>query len=308
MGFWDDATQVAILNSSVAIGGTGGAGYMFGVEMARIGVQRFTIADPEVFEEVNSNRVIGVTVDTVGQNKATVLSEELKRINPDVKVRVFAEGITFENVQSFLDGSDLVLEATELSLPALGTMICREARRRGIPVLNVEYVGHGAQVTSFDPHGRMTFERMMGISGGVSASLDNIANQTIDTSRYLAYLPPYGDLKTLIAIREGAPLPSNMIGAGQAAQLGVAEAIKHLRQRAGLDGMKPTIAPEVRWIDAYTGKSGVTRHPRLSYYRHLAVAVIRNRLRLHEVASYGPAQRDQRGDHGHKDTPTTPRV
>lgn len=296
MGFWNEVTQQAILETTVAIGGTGGAGYMVGLELARIGVQNFDIADPEDFEPVNSNRVFGVNSDTLGRNKAEVFREELSKINEGATVRSYTDGVTVDNLQEFMSRAHIVLDATELSMPQLGTMICREARKLEIPVLNVEYVGHAGQVTSFDPHSTMTFERFMGIKGGENVPLDEVAQQKLEPSRYLAYIPPYGDLKTLIAIQEGASLPSNVIGAGQAAQLGVAEAVKHIRVRIGERGLKPVFAPSVRWSDAYTGKSGHTNHPQISYYRHLAVAIVRNQLKLHEEASYSKEQRAARGD------------
>src|SRR5665213_322407 len=298
MGFWNEATQEAILDTTVAIGGVGGAGYMVGLELARIGVQRFDIADPEGFDDVNSNRVMGVRENTIGRNKAEVFQEDLLAINKDAEVRIYTDGVTTDNLEEFMSRADIVLDATELSMPELGTMICREARRIEIPVINVEYVGHAGQGTSFDPHSKMTFERFMGIKGGEKTPLDEVAEQKLDPSRYLAYIPPYGDLKTLIAIQEGSPLPSNMIGAGQAAQIAVAETLKHIRQRIGERGMTPVIAPNVRWYDAYTNKSGTTRHPRLSYYRHLGTAVVRNQLHLNEEASYTQEKRATRNDLG----------
>lgn len=294
MGFWNDATQQAILDTTVAIGGAGGAGYMVGLELARIGVQGFDIADPETFEEANGNRVFGVRTDTIGLNKAEVFRSDILAINPEADVRVYNDGITRDNVIEFMSRADLVLDATELNMPDLGTMVCRESRRRGIPVLNVEYVGHGAQVTSFDPHSSFTFERMMGLDE--TASLDDIAQRTIDSSRFLAYIPRYGDLTTLMAIQQGAPLPSNMIGAGTAAQLGVAEAVKHIRRRVGERHAKPTFAPWVRWYDPYSNTSGRTRFPRVSYYRHLAAAVALNKLGRHEPAAYSNEARARRGD------------
>jgi molybdopterin/thiamine biosynthesis adenylyltransferase len=294
MGFWNNATQEAILDTHVAIGGTGGAGYMFGLEMARIGVQNFSVADPEVFDDVNANRVLGVNTETIGRNKAEIFEEEILKVNPGAKVRAFKEGINADNVATFMYGAHLVLDATELSMPELGTMVARQARENNVPLLNVEYVGHGAQVTAFDPSSKYTFERMMGLSE--TASLEDIAEQTIDPSRYLAYIPKYGDLKTLMEIQKGASLPSNMIGAGTAAQLGVAEALKHIRARVGEPGEKPTFAPHVRWYDPYTGEAGKTSHPRLAYYRHLARSVVRNQLGKHEQASYTQPEREARGD------------
>jgi hypothetical protein len=296
MGFWNEPTQTALCETSIGIAGIGGAGYLVGLEAARVGIQHFSIADPEDFEPVNGNRVLAVGTDTIGRNKAEVFMDEIHRVNGDADVRIYREGVTIDNLRDFMHGTDIVLDATELSMPELGTMICREARRVGVPVINVEYVAHAGQGTSFRPDARTTFERFMGIIGGEDAPLDEVAEQTLDPSRYLAYLPPYGDLRTLIAVQQGASLPSNVIGAGVAAQIAVAEMVKYVRQRVGERGFRPTSAPEVRWYDAYTNRSGRTRHPRLSYYRHLAVLAGTNVMRRHEPASYTKEERMARGD------------
>ena len=182
-------------------------------------------------------------------------------------------------------------------MPELGTMIARVARKLCIPVLDIEYIGYAAQVTSFDPRSKVTFEKFMGIEGGENAPLDEVKDQKIDTSRFLAYLPTYADINTLLEVQKGASLPSNMLGAGQATQLGIAETLKHIGERAGLKGKKPVFAPKVRWFDAYSGESGITSHPRLSYYKHLTKLIINNKvLRNYEPASYSALERTLRGD------------
>ena len=307
MGFWNEPTQQGILDIEVAIAGNGGTGNMFGMAAARLGVQKFRTADPEVFDAVNSNRVMGARVDTIGRNKAEVLKEDILAINPDAQVVTYTDGITPENIGDFLQSADIVLNGTELTMPHLGVMLAREARNRKIngersplPIIDVEYIGHAGQGMVFDPNSRMTFERFMDIKSfdknGNDIPLDDLELEPVSASRYLAYLPPYGDLKTLEAIQKGASLPSNMIGAGVAAQIGLSEVVKIVRQRAGERGLRPTYAPSVRWYDAYTGKSGETRHPVQSHYRHLANVVLRNLTHLHEPASYTTEERAARGD------------
>jgi len=306
MGFWNESTQQAILNTEIAIAGNGGTGNLVGMELARIGIQKFKIADPEVFDDVNSNRVMSARFNTIGHNKAEVLKNDILEINPDAEIDVYREGLSIDNVEEFLASADIVINGLELTRPELGTMLARQARKRKqkrvlspVPMVDVEYIGHAGQGTVFDPTSIMTFEKFMGIRGGDKAPLDEVADQFIDPSFYLAYLPPYGDLKTLEAIRNGSPLPSNMIGAGVAAQIGLSEVIKLIRKRAGERGVnKPTYAPEVRWYDAYTNESGLTRNPRLSYYRHLGALVLNNVLGNNEPASYNVNERKSRGDIG----------
>lgn len=301
MGFWNEATQVGIHDTELGLAGAGGTAYLLGLEAARIGVQRFRIADPEPFERANGNRVMGVREDTIDRNKAEVLAEDILAINPDAEITVYNEGVNPDNVEEFMHSADIVLNATELKMPNLGAMICRQARNRRIngelaplPVLDIEYIGHAGQVTAFDPRSKMTFEKFMGIPEGMP--LDEVTEQQLDPSRYLAYLPPYGDIRTLEAVRAGSALPSNMIGAGTATQLGMSEILKHVRTRVGERTLAPTFAPRVRWYDSYTGKAGETSHPRFSHYKHLALLALHNGLHLNDEASYTTEARAARGD------------
>ena len=82
MGFWNNVTQEAILDTTVAIGGAGGAGYMVGLEIARIGVQRFDIAGPEEFEDGHSQRGMGVRKNTGGRNKGKGLKKDVEAHKP----------------------------------------------------------------------------------------------------------------------------------------------------------------------------------------------------------------------------------
>jgi molybdopterin/thiamine biosynthesis adenylyltransferase len=304
MGFWDEATQQALLDTELAIAGTGGTGNAVGIMAVRAGVQKFKVADLEVFDDVNSNRVMGARIDTMGRNKAQVLKEDILAINPDAQVTVYDEGVNQDNIADFLSSADVALNGLELTQPVLGTMLARAARNREkkggkdpIPVIDVEYIGHAGQATVFDPRSKYTFERIMGIKGGESAPLDEIADQTIDPSRYLTYLPTYGDIKTLQAVQEGAPLPSNVIGASNAASLAIAELMKIARLQKGLPGLKPTYAPNFRWYDGYSHEIGSPRFPRFSYYRHLSKMAFNNFiLKSNEPASYTVEERAKRGD------------
>lgn len=303
MGFWNEATQKALLDTEVAIAGNGGTGNLFGMELARIGIQRFSIADPELFDRANSNRVMGARIDTIGKNKAEVLRDDILSINPEAKITVYSEGINPDNIDDFLSSADIVLNGLEVTKPELGVMLARKARSRkigrevlSIPMVDVEYIAHAGQGTVFDLDSSILYEDFMGIKGGKNAPLDEIAEQVIDPSYYLAYLPKYGDLKTLEAIKNGSPLPSNMIGAGVASQIGVSEVLKLVKKMAGEKSLRPTYAPRMRWYDAYTNESGYTNHPRMSYYRHLGKIIVNNILKTNESSSYTKEERESRGD------------
>lgn len=74
------------------------------VALARMGIGKFTIADPDVFEIRNSNRQYGAMRSTNGQAKAEVMRNIVHDINPEAEIRAFCEPIGKENAATFLEG------------------------------------------------------------------------------------------------------------------------------------------------------------------------------------------------------------
>lgn len=288
-GFWSEAEQRALLNSSVAIAGVGGDGFQLGLKLARMGVAKFSIADPEVFEAENINRVEGATRASLGRSKADVFRERVLDINPDAEVRVFLEGVHEANIEPFLRGASLVLDESELTKPEIGTLIAREARRLGIPDLLVMNIGFAAQVTSFAPDSRWTFERFMGFSA--ETPLDEIRLAGVDLARCLPYIPPYTDLRSLEAVMGDAEhvpasLPSISIGVDVASGIGSAQAFLHLTAGVSRHRPAPVWAPRVAVVDAYRLRTRVLRAGRGSHVRYLIVAAARQKLGRNPLAAY----------------------
>lgn len=283
-GFWSSAVQENICNSKVSIGGAGGDGYQLAVKLAMMGVENFNIADPEVFEEENSNRVPGAKQSNMGKNKAICLAEEIRDMRPNAKVQVFTDGITPDNVEEFVHGSDLTIDETELTRPEIGTALAREARKSGIPNLLAMNIGFAAVATSFAPNSRHTFEHMMGLSD--NEPLDEIAEKSVDFSRCLPYIPTYADVDTFTAVMEGSPLPSISQGVDIASAMGSTQAFLHLAGDADSRRKAPIWAPRFQYADIYTGKSGTVHFPRLGYYAGVLTMMTRSKLNLNPKADY----------------------
>lgn len=291
-GFWNESEQQRLSRAKVAIAGVGGDGFQLGYKLAMMGVNHFSVADPETFERENSNRVIGATSSHIGQNKAEVFKEMVTDMRPDATVEVFTDGVNNENVEEFMHGADLVLDESELTRLEIGTMLARTARKAMIPDLLVMNVGFSAIATSFHPEKGKTFEDIMGIPKG--APLNEVAEMEVAFSRCLPYIPKYGDLNTLIATQKGAPLPSISQGVDVASAIGSTEVFLHLTQNTGNHRRQPTWAPKFRYMDSYNGESGVARMPRVSYYLGLLAVVGRSSLGINPRASYREEDRKKR--------------
>lgn len=300
LGFWGYGEQDALSNATVAIAGAGGDGYQLGLKLAQMGVRNLRVADPETFEEENGNRVPGATLSNVGRNKAEAFLEAAENLPARPKVTIYTEGITPDNIEEFVQGADLVLDESELTMPELGTMLAREARRNNIPELLVMNIGFSAIATSFRPDPRRgvmgrdaTFESLMGIPEDMP--LDEVAKRELDFGRCLPYLPPNADLQTLIAVQNGASLPSISVGVDVAAAIGSAEAFKHLAGGVQKGWDAPIWAPRFRYFDAMTNRAGVTsRFPRLSYARRAGTMAFRSSLGFNPRAAYSDEEREAR--------------
>lgn len=291
-GFWNEAEQKCLHEAKVAIAGVGGDGFQLGYKLAMMGVLNFNIADPETFEEENSNRVFGAKSSTYGRNKAEVFRDMVLDVRPNAKIKIFTDGINVDNIDEFMDGVTLVLDESELTHLELGTMIARTARKKGIPDLLVMNIGFSAIATSFHPNRGVTFEDIMGIPKG--ATIEEIAEMEVDFSRCLPYIPKYGDISSLQAVQDGASLPSISHGVDIASAIGTTEAFLHITSKANNNRRKPVWAPNFRYMDSYNGKSGIIKTPRIAHYFGLMNAVLRNQLGINPRASYRKHERESR--------------
>lgn len=102
---------------TVVMAGVGGVGGAAAVTLARMGIGRFVLADPGMFDEPDLNRQWGATVDTLGRNKAEVYDGIIKSINPSATVEVFREGVTAHNLDEILQKGDVVVDGLDFAFP-----------------------------------------------------------------------------------------------------------------------------------------------------------------------------------------------
>lgn len=256
LGFWSVDEQRALAQSKVALAGVGGDGYLLGLSLVRMGVRQLTVADPEVFEAENINRVPGATAENVGRSKVECFVEDVLAINPSAEIDEYRTGVHAENITQFVGDADLVVDETELTRLELGAMLADEAIRQRIPVVVVMNIGFAAQVTSYSPDGP-GFRVMMGIAA--DESYEEIATRTVDFSRCIPYIAPYTDASVLTAVQNGASLPSIVQGVNLASALGASQCFLHLTR--GVDPRRPTPLhyPRVLYVDSLTGSSRVVR-------------------------------------------------
>lgn len=167
LGFISAEEQKHLRNSSIAIAGLGGTGGAQVHALSRMGIGRFHLADPDTFELANFNRQIGATVPNLDRSKAEVARETVLSINPEAEVEVFPEGITVENIDSFLQDVDIVVDSLDFYCFDERFLLYGRAREKGIWVLTAPPLGFGFTLLMFDPRG-MSFEDYFGFHARMS--------------------------------------------------------------------------------------------------------------------------------------------
>lgn len=156
-GLIDADQQERLRRSRVAIVGMGGVGGIHLITLTRLGIGAFHVADPDRFEPANFNRQFGATLRGLGRNKAEVMAEEARAINPELQLRVLPEAISPENVDALLDGVDVLIDGIDFFATDVRRLVFREARRRGIWALTAGPIGFSAAWLVFSPTG-MSFD------------------------------------------------------------------------------------------------------------------------------------------------------
>lgn len=122
-------------NSTVAVLGIGGVGSMAVEALARSGVGRIILIDKDVVDITNINRQIHALTTTIGQNKADLMVDRVKLINPEcdaIALNMFYTDETYEEL--FKYDLDYVLDASDTIIYKIH--LIKECRKRGIPMIS----------------------------------------------------------------------------------------------------------------------------------------------------------------------------
>lgn len=167
LGFLSREEQTRLKNARIAIAGLGGTGGAQVHALARMGIGRFHLADPDTFELVNFNRQSGATVPNIGRPKTTVARETILAINPEAEIHTFDAGIGVENIDSFLQGADVVIDSLDFYCFEERFLLYAKAREKKVWILTAPPLGFGFTLLMFDPNG-MTFEDYFGFKPGMT--------------------------------------------------------------------------------------------------------------------------------------------
>ena len=122
-----------IRDAHVLVVGLGGVGAYAAEMIARAGVGRMTVADADTVNPTNINRQLVALHSTVGRQKAEVLAERLRDINPAIGLTVVNRYIKDEETYTLLDAAryDYVVDAIDTLSPKLALIAA--SLERGYP-------------------------------------------------------------------------------------------------------------------------------------------------------------------------------
>lgn len=229
---------------TVAIAGMGGVGGQHLVTLARLGIQKFHIADFDTFELANFNRQEGANLQTLGKKKIEVMKERVTLINPNIEVRSFNNGITKENLHQFLSGVDLYIDGIDALEVDIRWEIFQACHIKNIPGITVGPIGMGGALMNFLP-GHMSFENYFGFSGK--------DKKEKFLRLILGLTPSFAQIKSMVDKSfvdfQAEKMPSTPMGCLLASGIAGTEALKILLSRGPISH-----APTSIHFDAYTNK------------------------------------------------------
>lgn len=257
LGWITEVELDTLARTRVAIAGLGGVGGAHLTTLTRLGVGCFTIADFDRFEVSNFNRQVGARMSNLGRPKVEVMAELARDVAPDLDLRTFDAAIDESNVDEFLDGADVFLDAIDLFEMDARRLLFRRCRERSIPAITSCPLGMGAATMIFDPRG-MSFEDYFQLEG---------RGRQEQIVRFLVGLAPAGLQRRALVVADaidiaGGRAPSTPMGVDFAAGVAATELLRLVAARG-----RVRYAPHATQFDAYRGRLARTcrrwgnRHP-----------------------------------------------
>ena len=143
-------------DKTVAIAGLGGVGAIHFLTLTRLGVGGFHLAEFDTFGIENFNRQIGADMTTIGRKKLDVMKEQALRINPELRIKTFPDGINSGNLDEFLEGADAYADGLDYFAFKERGQVFKACFEKNIPATTAGPIGMGAALLNFIP-GKMSF-------------------------------------------------------------------------------------------------------------------------------------------------------
>lgn len=105
--------QKKLLESRVLLLGAGGLGSPAAMYLAAAGIGNLGIIDFDVVDMSNLQRQILHGVEDIGKPKAESARDTIKSLNPDVKVELYKERLSSENINRIFENYDIIVDGCD---------------------------------------------------------------------------------------------------------------------------------------------------------------------------------------------------
>jgi len=272
IGWLTQDEQQHLRHKRVAIAGLGGVGGFHLLTLARLGVEKFNIADLDTFELANFNRQAGAGMSTLEQPKVEVLAGMAREINPEADIRVFSRGVSDQNLAEFFCDVDLYVDGLDFFAFEAREQVFKYCAENRIPAVTVAPLGMSAALLNFLPGG-MSFEDYFQLAG--RPELEKAVHFLVGLAPALLHRHYLADKSRVdLKARKG---PSTIMACQLCAGVAASEALKILLQRG-----KVWAAPHGIQFDGYrnqlahTWRPGGNRNP----LNRLAIAMAKRQLEI----------------------------
>lgn len=144
-----EQAQEVLSRSSVAVFGIGGVGGHAAEALARAGLGRIDLFDPDTVSITNLNRQIVALHSTLGRPKAQVMAERIRDINPGCDVRAMTVFYEEANAEEFPLGEyDYLIDAVDTVSSKL--VLIERAYAAGVPIISAMGCGNKLDPSRFE--------------------------------------------------------------------------------------------------------------------------------------------------------------
>ncbi|WP_296892964.1 HesA/MoeB/ThiF family protein [uncultured Methanobrevibacter sp.] len=147
MGIVTRHEQEKFKNAKITVIGCGGIGGETIEMLARMGIGELVLVDEDSFDITNFNRQNFANSSTLNQDKSRVACENVRLINPNIKVTSFNEHVDCENIDEIIGDSNMVIDALDNILARI--VVSRKAREKKIPFIHGAIHGTLGQISVF---------------------------------------------------------------------------------------------------------------------------------------------------------------
>jgi len=131
----------------IAIVGVGGIGCPAAQYLVAAGIKILKLIDGDLIQKTNLNRQILYSAYDIGKSKTDTAKKKLLGINPECNIDAIPTHINSNNINKYLDGSSLVIDATDNWKSMI--LINKYCVDQSIPLISSSAQGFDSQITLF---------------------------------------------------------------------------------------------------------------------------------------------------------------